>query len=677
MKWAFGICGLLMAQSVAAAPGLAVYVTDADEDVFVALYGTEALTLDGCTSESQARQMLQLDTGADVLATTLAELEQNFALGQHPSLPCVGAPFDGAWPATAPIWADLAASGQYFLRAPTGSDLFYALPSRCEALKDSLAIRERIQLPGVLQGMSAPAGLGAQLVLDCGDATDAGDTDPPPPPRGDTGWSLHSFENFDELGARFTILVARFAATDGTTPAYLPIWRVDNVPVADTMLAGGAAAADLQQSVLTLLGLPSEAEVAPLTGEAVIPVRGMVHVDLCLATCGGYIHQHAVYADPLIDLSLSDATVEASDARIGADGSQQISWSVSGDRSVVFEDCPALISAVGVPSAPPTDWSDALNAALSAPTATAAFACEAPADQTCQRVLTDGETPTATLFRAGADCPGAQHLRVAVPAATTFAAPIDLIGTGFETITIAPIEGAEEAVLTVAAGRPSDGQAPCIQDTSQALIFADGLKRLVLRDITLRRANGGTGQANGIIAQNSTVTLAGGTLGTVVEGTAELERGLTVCQGQLYLHGATIAATELGLQTVAAQVSMVASGDAPARVQRARFGALLRSGSRLVAQQAELSAHTPILLRGGRAEGRNVSFAPPSGTGSTAILLERAASAEFALSIVRDFGCVASFADTASEAVFILPGNDLAGDNTRLACGTGRFSLLE
>ena len=39
--------------------------------------------------------------------------------------------------------------------------------------------------------------------------------------------------------------------------------------------------------------------------------------------------------------------------------------------------------------------------------------------------------------------------------------------------------------------------------------------------------------------------------------------------------------------------------------------------------------------------------------------------------------CAVSFADSASSASFLLPGNDIAHDNTSQACGPGHFSLVE
>ncbi len=292
---------------LAAEPGLAVYVTDADEDAYVALYdGQTAVALEGCADPAAARRLLALPADITALETTLGTLEAEFAFGDHPTLPCDAA-FDRDWPATEPVWADLEGSGNYYLKSPSGSDLYYAIPSRCEALKAALAIRERLQLPAVLQGLVAPPDLGEVVVLDCGRALP---TDEPatPPATGEANWDLFRFSTFlSEASTGDTIYVARYRASTADAPAvYLPIWRVDGMPAADLTLRGGRIEEAALRAMRNFFGLAPEAAVEALGAEAVSAVRSMVHVDLCLSECEAYAHRHAAFLNPGIDFGLTE-----------------------------------------------------------------------------------------------------------------------------------------------------------------------------------------------------------------------------------------------------------------------------------------------------------------------------------------------------------------------------------
>ncbi|MGY9047122.1 hypothetical protein P775_19775 [Puniceibacterium antarcticum] len=131
-------------------------------------------------------------------------------LSMHPGLPCAAAGFDADWPATMPIWADVAGSGLYYLAAPDGTG-YDALPAACTALKSALAIRERLQLPGVLQAMAPPPDLGRpRVVLGCGSGT-AAPAEPDAVAGGPGAWSLHRFEVFlTENSTGDTLYVARY-----------------------------------------------------------------------------------------------------------------------------------------------------------------------------------------------------------------------------------------------------------------------------------------------------------------------------------------------------------------------------------------------------------------------------------------------------------------------------------
>jgi hypothetical protein len=670
-------------QAAAAPPELGVYVTDADQDVFVALYGNLAVELAACEGAAAARSLLQLPGEVQPVETTLASLRANFALGSHPRIPCgPGATFDLAWPATTPIWADLEVSGSYFLPAPGGGDSFYVVPARCTGMKTALAIRERLQLPGVLQGMVAPAGVGSRILLDCGAAggeTPGGGT----PPVVASALSLHRFETF--LSAESTgdtIYVARFqpSGAPGAVPAYLPIWRVDGQGVAGLILAGGAPVLATESALKQLFGLPAEAPVTPLGAEAVAGVRAAVHVDLCLASCAGYVHRHAAFLSPGIDLGVTELAAGTVSRRLGRLGEEQQVWTFASAREAVFTTCGRVSVALGLPAAGAADWLTAIESAVAAaPGEEKGFVCQDGA--TCVRRIADGAPLTQAAFAPGADCAGTRRLRVELPAAVQVATALSLTGGDFDAIELVPRSGVPRTVMTAQPGRQAAGAASCILSATEALIFADRLPRLHLRDVSLRRVAGsGNAEVVALQVQSGTLALDRVVLGGHAEGTQPLTRGVALCLADFYADGSTIDADSLGVQSVSARILLQGPAQGPALIAGPRFGLLLSADSTLRLHQARLVARTPLVLRGGRAVATRTGFSPGDGltSDSTALMLERGASAAFTTSTVGGFRCVASFADTNSNATFVLPGNDLVRDNTHLACGAaGQFTLLE
>ena len=180
--------------------------------------------------------------------------------------------------------------------------------------------------------------------------------------------------------------------------------------------------------------------------------------------------------------------------------------------------------------------------------------------------------------------------------------------------------------------------------------------------------------------QNGALSLDGVVLGGEAEGTLPLARGVTLCAADLYAAGSAINASSLGVQGIAARVLFAGTAAGTAAIMQPRFGLLLSADSVVRLHQARIVARTPLVLRGGRAVADRNELSPgtDAATDSTALQLERGASAAFTTSTVGGFRCVASFADAASAATFVLPGNDLARDNTHLACGApGQLTVRE
>jgi hypothetical protein len=681
---ALGACFAFGLPLSAELPRLAVYVTDADEDVYVAIYGGAAVELTGCSGPEQARALLQLPADAPATETTLARLVADFALRAHPRLPCGStARFDADWPATTPVWADLTASGNYLLPAPQESLPSYAVPARCTGIKSALAIRERLQLPGVLQGLAAPPGVNLRLLLDCGSADGSGEG-PAPVPAPTAALTLHRFETF--LSAESTgetIFVARYRPTaTGAPPVYLPIWRVDGRAVAAILLGGGALADETESALERLFGLPVSATATPLGAEAVAGVRSAVHVDLCLSACAGYVHHHAAFLDPAADLGLTEIGPGGVSQRLTRLGESQLVWQFGDGREAAFTTCDPVVAALGLPAPAATDWLSSVESALnSEPGSGDGFTCGGDPAGTCIRRLAEGTPLTATTFAGGPDCTGAKRLRVELPAAVQAPGPIVLGGGDFQSIELVPKAGTSRSTVTGVPGRLASGASSCILSSTLTLLFADRLPRLELRRVQLASATGAS--ADEVVAigvQAGALILDGATLGAPAEGTRALTRGVALCLADLYAVESSVHAQALGIQAVSARILLTGTSTTPALVAEPRFGLLLSADSALRLDHARIRARTPLVLRGGRTIGTRSELAPgsESASDSTALQLERGAAAVFTTSSAGGFRCVASFADAGSQATFILPGNDLVRDNSHLACGApGRFSLLE
>ena len=155
----FIVGGLLAGHGYAQSPPpiLASYLTDADEEIYVALYNDTAVELSGCTTKESATTLLQLNPETAAREDTLNNLTNNHRLGQHPVIPCGDeTAIDGDFSLNTPVWADPLGSKLYYLEFGIGSGRFYTLPADCDGMKEAFGIRQRIATPGILQNDIAP-----------------------------------------------------------------------------------------------------------------------------------------------------------------------------------------------------------------------------------------------------------------------------------------------------------------------------------------------------------------------------------------------------------------------------------------------------------------------------------------------------------------------------------------
>jgi hypothetical protein len=665
----------------AAPPELQVYVSEQNADVYVALFDSKAVELSGCTNAADAKRLLHLPGGTQTVETTLAKLKAENEYGEQSRLPCPGKAFDLDWPAGTRIWADVERSANYYLPAPAPRSGYYAIPTVCTEIKAALAIRERLQLPGVLQGFLAPSDLGSPVVLDCGrgelavpvDATGAG------APQ----WSLHRFETFlsaESIGD--TVYVARYTPPgEGSKPSYLPILRLDGRSTRDLIVEGGVAAEAAEAKLRDLFGISRGNAVTLLGADAVAALRSAVYVDLCLTDCADHNRAHAAFAQPGLDLGLSELSPGITVTSLDPLGNPRLEWTYAEGRSLSFTGCPQLTGALGLSAPAIGDWMAETERTLKTTDSLGtSFDCRGSASDTCVRRLNEGDTLTPARFTAEGDCAGRTNLNLELPASVKLPQALVLKALPFRTVRLAPAPGIARARLIMTESRIPAGTVSCILASTGVLIVADGLSRLELQRIDLARASGpSTDEVVGLLAQNGVLALNDVTIGTTAEGLTTLARGISLCLADLYARDLRIEADMLAVQGVRARLLVFARPPARSALARARYGAVLSSDSRMRMEFTDVAAANPLVLRGAQVAGRSDSLAPISNdlAVGSGVQLERNSSASFTTSTVARFHCAVSFADAASSASFLLPGNDIAHDNTNRACGPGRFSLIE
>lgn len=689
---AFAVAALVAAGAGAVEPQLAAYVTDDDRDVYVALYGAVAVELAGCPSAAAARALLALKPDAALREETFGRLTGDFELGAHPRIPCgADAPFDADLAATTPIWADLADSGRYYLPGPQGGGVFYSIPAACGAIKAAFAIRQRITLPGVLQAQAPPpaAEMTVEHVLDCGSHA-GGRVDGDLGDGGLSRFSLHRAVVFlSEMSAGDSIYVAVLSRTRGgeVEKAYLPIHRLDGRPAHELIWAGGATTEAAEAALFELFGVDPEDGISDLGGDGVARLDSQVFVDLCHEDCAGYRHQHAVFALPGVDFELSPLPAPAAEVEWDLLGEERIRWTYAEGRAATFAGCPALTAALGLEVAGGgADWAEAVDRAIAAEEVpAAAFTCKGAGPDLCVRRLGDGAALTASHVARGADCPAATRLRLELGATARLAQALVLGGSaaappGFDEVEIVPADPEGRSALTVTPSPLALGPSGCLFSDVHGLIGARGLERLTLRRIDLVRAaqEPAGPEVTALVVEGGTVALDAVSLGAAGEGRLPVERGLRLCNARAHVLGGRLQAEALAIRGMNSELALIGRPEAPAAVAAGSFGVFLMSGSRARLHLAELTAPTTVVLRGAEVEGSRTALASgASSPAGSALRLERGARAELLQSTARGFGCLGLFRDPDSSARFVLPGNDLAADNTRVSCGLSQVSILE
>lgn len=666
------------------APRLASFPTDENRDVFVAIYGDAGVELAGCPTGEAARAMLQLPADAPIEESTQAELATGFGFGTHPAIPCPGQPFDRDWQASVPIWADIEGSGNYFLPALSGGG-YVQVPTRCTAIKTALAIRERLQLPGVLKGATAPPDAPAGgLILGCG--TDSGTAPPVVTPIANAPgqWSLHKADILLSAESTIdTIYVARYLPPgDGATPSYLPILRIDGRDTPEIILGGGPEMLAVETALAGLFGISAEEPIARLGAAAVTPVRNGLLADLCITACDGYVHRHEAFLR-LDDFDLSPLPPLVAETRMDRLGRERLSVAFVAGRQVAFTGCPAITSALGFDATAATDWLTATATALGVePGAGSGFDCRGASLGTCVRRAPASGMLLPSLFVPGPDCGGKLALRIELPATAELGAALDFKPPGFTEVALVPATGVARSRLRIAPTLLSSSSSSCVLSPTNVLIAARDLPRLELSRIDLERRVAPAATGSEVVALQVSkgalvlddVSIGGG------EGDerAPVQRGINLCLAELYGSKVRIMAETIAVQGLSAKAMLSGAPDARSALNLARYGLLMSAASQIRLDQVDINAGTPVTLLGATLEGSGVALGQGGiGIPLSGLQLERGANAHLTISTIRGFRCAASFADGGSSATIALPGNDIAGENTHEACGPGRFSLIE
>ncbi|MDP3896842.1 MAG: hypothetical protein Q8Q62_09210 [Mesorhizobium sp.] len=680
-----GVFAAATLPAIAAPPGLAAYVTDENEDAYVALYGNVAIELSGCASEAAARALVAVPSAA-IEQTTLVELRNAHDLG-HPKIPCSpDARFDADFPATTPVWFDLDGTRRYYLSWPTPHGTFYSVPSRCTAIKEAFALRQRIALPGVLKGETAPpqGAIVNEIVLDCGEGQPA----PGEPGEGDATalgdrWSLHQTDVFlSETSVGDTVYVAVFnrVTPNGIEKSYLPIHRINGAPSGQAVWEGSNSRGRVEAALAELFGTDPTLPVTMLGFQDVARLDAAVYLDLCLTRCQGYRHEHGFFPQPGQAFDLVTLPPPLATQRLGLLGETIYRWNFAQARSASFVGCGGLAAAIGMvlPAADASAWGDAVDNAIGAP-AEKPFVC-APRDELCRRVVAEGGVVSQAHFNRGSDCQTARRLRLELPKQAVIASTLRLDANGFADVEIVPRDPVGRSRLRVTLPIVAAAASSCPFEPAPAILSARDLSALRLSRLDIvRSADGPTQELTAMVLENVRVALDHVAIGAGGEGLRPIERTLRLCGAEVYALGGSYLSSLLGLHGLNSRIS-VAGLDATdlATIGSGSFGLFMMSGSTVRMSWAAVTAPRAVSLRASDLKGTRVDLAVGQASPtSSGLRLERGASAQFSLSSARGFACLGVFPDPSSSARFTLPVNALAADNTRTNCGSGSVEIID
>ena len=669
----------------AASPELAVYVTDDDRDVFVALYeGGVGVELAACSSAASAAALVGLPPGP-IGETTLGELQAERDLA-HPKIPCgPDAPFDADFPATTPIWFDAAETKRYYLASPTAAETVYAIPSACEGIKDAFAIRQRIALPGVLQASALPPPARTrQIVLDCGDGS-AGPIDP----DGDHGqasssyWTLHKADVFltaDSIGDPIYVAVFNRVTAAGLEKNYLPIHRINGAPAGEAVWEGSQSTEQVEDGLAQLFDIDPALPVTALGFADVGKLGNAVYLDLCLTRCENYRHEHGYFPEPGLSVNLVTLPPPLATRRVGLLGERLDRWEFAPGRVANFDRCAELEAATGiaVPAGDDEDWGAAMERAAAAPRETL-FECSRRSE-VCVRAIPDGGVLTQSHLNPGADCPSANRLRIRLAATATVPSRLVIGGSSFQDVDIAPLDPLGRSRITISLPPTAPSALTCLVDPVPGVIDigAGSSVRLARLDF-VRSAASAVQELVWLTVDQATAALDQLGVGSTGDGLLPVERAVRLCHADLYVVGGSYKTSLIGMHGLKSRISIAGVDDAnPVSIASEKFGAYLMSGSVARFSRASVSAPRALTLNdSGLRASRTALSTPLSQANSTGLRLERGAVAELSISSARGFSCVATFTDQGSSASFTLLVNALANDNSRVGCGLGAVEIVE
>jgi hypothetical protein len=670
----------------ASPPQLAVYVTDDNRDVYVALYEVGVgIELAGCPSAAIAAKLVGERTDA-IVETTLGELQAERDLS-HPKIPCgSAAPFDADFPATTPVWFDATETKRYYLASPVAADAVYSIPSACEGIRDAFAIRQRIALPGVLQASRLPpADRSRQIVLDCGGGA-VGPVDPVnhPDHASSTYWTLHKADVFltaGSIGDPIYVAVFNRVASSGVEKSYLPIHRINGAPAGSAQWEGGQSTQLVENALSQLFDIDPATQVTTLGFEDVGKLDKSVYLDLCLTRCDSYRHEHGYFPQPGVSVDLVTLPDPLTTQHTGLLGNRVNRWEFASGRAVNFDRCGALETAIGIsaPASSDQDWARAMEEAAAAPAETL-FECSRRSE-VCVRTVADGSALTQSHLNRGPDCPSANRLRISLSSTTTIASRLVIGGNSFLDVEIAPLDPLGRSRIAISLQPVAAvNTLSCLVDPVPGIIDigAGSNVRLARLDF-VRSAASAAQELVWLSVDQAKAALDRVVVESAGDGLSPLERAIRLCHAELYVSGGSYRASLLGIHALRSRISVAGVDDAtPATIVSNKFGAYLLAGSIARFSRANVSAPRALTLNDSSLRASRAALSTPLAmANSTALRLERGATAELSISSARGFSCVATFTDQSSSARFTLPVNALANDNLRVGCGLGAVEIIE
>lgn len=681
---------------------LAAYVTNENKDVYVAIFGKDAMELSGCKTKESALEVLELPVQTKIAEETLQNLTQEYFLGQHPSIPCPGVAVDSQISMDHPLWADLEQSKRYYIEYPKDKGVFYSIPSSCQKLKTSFGIRQRVALDGNLQDEKKPGEgrIQQEIALQCSKTSSSTDSSGPetPEPILENGWRVYQAETYlSELGDADLVYVAVYEkVSQGKNRKYfLPIHKIDGEKTTDILWEASERTRKIEKQLKDLFQVTADISQLPFADIDQLNLNPFV--EICLANCQdeSKIFQHAYFPHPT-DMDLVPVKELHLQREVNLHGEEEWGWSYGGPKlSVKFSFCPKILKSLGFRKmlASGKGFKEEMDMAIESVEKDAkVFRCQLPEDNICRRQVAPGDTLTKNHFKKGGECAQKTQLRLEIPAKAILKTPISLNSLGgtsevvdFPTFKNIEIIGTSKVgrsrIEVVLKENPEMPTSNCLFDKVPIIFNVRNLEGFSLKNIELLLGEDNTVEKIlGIHGESTRLNLDNTQLGAQGEGTApkNFARNLRMCRSSLFSVNGQFLADFMNIQGMNSQIFIYGKNTENSRLKSEDYGVVLNSRSTMRVHQTEFLGQKSFQLKDSLLMGTRCSLQTTKGRSkSQAFRLNGESEVQFKFSSVKEFERIGIFMERKGKIKFILPTNDLVAENDQLSWGEGQFEIVE